>query len=191
MDGNLQFQDDPETGDKVYGPAAPAAPQTTAGQGSTELVNTLSTQALALLATLIHENVTRDDINSTDLVELRKQYLELQGLGAESDSGEDEDDDSGDTSDSPLLLTATLRFSAKGLSTLLPSDDQAVRTKSAVDLDDIEDPEEREKMTELALDAGKRVEDFYTEYLFERLPVYVGDRDGILSEMGLMGCGIR
>jgi hypothetical protein len=184
MDGSLAIRTDPETGDVLYEPMP--SPQPAAGG---ELIARLDQAARDRIVALVTENITQDEGTAEDRETTKAGFFELLGIGKESEP--DDEEEAADTSDHPLMLTAWLRFQAKALSALLPTDDTAVRTKPTMDLDEIEDQDERDAAQEAADAAGRRVRAFYTEYLFERLPSYEEDTDQILSDMGLLGLGIR
>jgi hypothetical protein len=183
MDGNLEFSTDAQSGDVFY---APASPRQAAGG---ELMAQLDATTRDRIVDLVMKNVQTDEDNGEDRATMRAAFFDLLGLGKESEP--DDDEEAADTSDHTLMLTALLRFQAKAVSVLLPADDSAVRTRPAADLDEIDDPDERDAELERANEAGRRVAAFMTEYLFERLPAYEAETDQILHDMGLLGLGVR
>lgn len=184
MDGGFDSRIDPETGDLIYNrKAAPAGPS------KDRLAERMDESTRARLSDMLTENISFDEDGQSSQTTRRAGFFELLGIG--EDPEPDDDEEAADNSNHPLMLTALLRFQAKALSTLLPSDDVAVRTKPAQDLDQIKDPDQRAAAQEEFDEAGDRVADFYTEYLFERLPAYEEDTDAILYDMGLLGLGIR
>lgn len=186
-DGDLQFQRD-EDG-VSYGPAMAPEPPAEISEHDVNLAQYLAPSTLSSLSTTLTEAVSFDEDGRSGIEDMAEVIHDLLGL-APVEEGED---DSGidDTSSSTLMLTALLRFQAKALSVLLPSDDMAVRTEPAIDLDQIEDEDQRDAMREEITKAERRVQEFYTDYLFHKLPSYEEDTDLILHDMGLMGCGIR
>lgn len=146
-------------------------------------------KSLDAISDMITENIAFDEESQDGLDEIVTEIYDLYGLGpdGEADSNNGTDDRSGH----PLMLTAHLRFMSKALSAMLPSDDMAVRTIPAIDFDQIQDEKQREEMRERVTDAERRVQEFYTEYLFHELPSYEEDTDQILHQMGLIGGGLR
>jgi hypothetical protein len=188
MDGNLNIERDPESGDLLYStPKEQTAP--VAGGHLDNLAKTIDQNTLDSLSDMLTENIAIDEDGRAAWEEQQADILEIIGL--KLDGKTDTDDEICDTSDHPLLLTAWLRFQAKALSALLPSDMQAVNTIPAIDLEGIEDADERSAMEEEINAVKRRVGRFYAEYLFERLPAYEEDTDLILADMGLIGCGLR
>lgn len=185
-DQSLVFEEDAESGDVIYGPppAPPEQPQTGA------LIEQLTEQDRDHIVLTLTEAIANDERDSAGRVAARGSFFELLGMSPEAIEQQRTADDD-DTSHHPLLLNALLRFTSKGASALLPSDDEMVRYKPAMALDDIEEPDERAQMQELVDDAGRRVVAFYTEYLKERVPHYSSDTDLLLQDMGLLGLGVR
>jgi hypothetical protein len=77
------------------------------------------------------------------------------------------------------------------MSSMLPSPSEAVNYDLSFDPNMIEDKEERRIVVQEAHEAGRRLQRFYTDYFFKRLPSYVEDTEQLLMEMGLNGIGIR
>lgn len=189
-DGSLKFDRDAETGDVTYGPAeAPKPPSTDEALPRENLAYRMDQTTLDSICDMLTESVAFDEQGLSGWEEINAGAYDLLGIGPESDG--DTDYEGVDTSDHPLMLTSLLRFQSKALSMLLPTDDTIIRTDAAVDLDEIEDEEERAKIEEEVDKAGRRVSAFYRDYLFEKLPSYEEDTDQILWDMGLMGLGIR
>jgi hypothetical protein len=187
-DGDLKLTRDPESGDLIYSRVAEAAAPPQHGRN---LATSMSEQTLDSLSDMLTEALTLDDEGRGDWEKINTDAIELLGVGPESEP--DSEYEAADTSDHPLMLTALLRFQAKSLSALLPSDDQAVNVMPLVDLDDqeFENEAQRGQAQEEQDKLNKRVGQFYAEYLFRRLPSYEEDTDQILHDMGLMGCGLR
>lgn len=189
-DGTMQLSTDPETGDLVYAYPDPNKPaQIGEGDHFANLVSKLEQRTLDSLCSMLTELVTYDEEGRHDWAEIAKDAYKLLGIGPESDpDGEDND---GNTSDHPLMLTALTRFQSKAYAALLPEGNRVVRTEPSIDLDDIEDPKKREEVQQAATEAGARVERFYRHYLFERVHSYEADTDQILHDCGMLGMGVR
>lgn len=186
-DGDLIFTRDDE-GVSFGPPAPPPAPE---GGAHTENLATKMTQSsLDAVSQTLTETVAFDQDGMSPWEEIAQDVFDHLGLGPDAEP-DDGNDDNADRSSHTLMLTALLRFQAKALSVMLPSDDMAVRTKPAKDLSQIEDDTQREEMAEKISEAERRVQMFYTDYLFHRLPSYEEDTDQILHDMGLMGVGLR
>jgi hypothetical protein len=186
-DGDLIFTRD-EDGVTFGPPAPPPAPE--AVPHSANLATMIQQTSLDAIAETLTETVAFDQDGLSPWEEIATDVMDHLGVGpdAEPDDGSDE---TSDTSSHTLMLTALLRFQAKALSVMLPSDDMAIRTKPAFDLTQIEDEAQRDEMTEKISAAERRVQQFYTDYLFHKLPSYEEDTDQILHDMGLMGVGLR
>lgn len=186
-DGDLIFTRD-EQGVTFGPPAAPPAPE---GATHGENIASKMTQAtLDSIAETLTETIAFDQDGTSPWEDIAVDVMDHLGLGPDAEA-DDAADETSDTSSHTLMLTALLRFQAKALSVMLPSDDMAVRTKPAFDLSAIEDEEERDAATEAITEAEKRVQQFYTDYLYHQLPSYEEDTDQILHDMGLMGVGLR
>lgn len=192
-DGSAQrVSTDPETGDVILHPAAPAV-QRSSSEGvtpETNLATRIPKAALDELSVTITEQITYDDAGRDGWQKLTERNLKLLGTGPESDP-DDPDDEASDTSDHPLLLTAFSRFQSKALSALLPGASQVCRYEPATDLDQIEDDDEREKLRTEIDKAGNRVVKYYSDYLLNQHSSYVEDTDLILADCGLHGVGLR
>jgi hypothetical protein len=186
-DGDLIFTRD-EDGVTFGPPAQP--PQPEEKPHTTNIATEMTQPSLDAIAESLTETIAFDQDGVSPWENIAVEVMDHLGLGPDADS-DDASDDNSDTSSHTLMLTALLRFQAKALSVMLPSDDMAVRTKPAFDLDQIEDEDERDKATEMITAAERRVQQFYTDYLFHRLPSYEEDTDQILHDMGLMGVGLR
>lgn len=188
--GTLRLSRDGETGDILYEDEAATVSTLTASTGHFEnLVDKLEKRTIDGLCSMLTELVSFDDEGRSEWREIAAESYKLLGVGPESEPDAGLSD--GDTSDHPLLLTSLIRFQSKALSALLPSGSQAVRTEPAFNPDNIEDPKEREAALQDALEAGRRVEDFYTNYLFKEVDGYETDTDQILHDCGFNGMGIR
>ncbi len=186
-DGDLIFTRD-EDGVTFGPPAPPPAPEV--AEHSANLAATIEQTSLDAIAESLTETVAFDQEGTSPWEDIATDVMDHLGLGpdAEADDGAD---DTSDTSSHTLMLTALLRFQAKALSVMLPSDDMAIRTKPAFDLTQIEDDKKRDELAEKVSEAERRVQAFYTDYLYHRLPSYEEDTDQILHDMGLMGVGLR
>jgi hypothetical protein len=189
MDGNLNIERDPESGDMLYAPATIEQTPSADQDHLANLAKDMADTTLDSLSDMLTENVAMDEDGRAAWEEQQVSIHEMLGLSL--DGTPDTEDEICDTSDHPLLLTALLRFQAKSLSALLPSDIAAVNTRPVQNLEDIEDPEERKQAEEDLTRVQRRVGRFYAEYLFERLPAYEEETDMILHDMGLVGVGLR
>lgn len=188
-DGNLQFQPDPETGDLLYEYRdTKPIPNKDALPHFGNLTETLDNNTLDSICTMLTENISYDENGRSGWAEIATDAYKLLGVGPESSPDNDED---GDTSDHPLMLTALTRFQSKAYAALLPAADRVVRAVPSVDLDDIEDPDEREQVQQEATEAGARVERFYRHYLFTKVSGYETDTDQILHDCAMRGIGLR
>jgi len=188
MDGSFTTKIDPESGDLLYEHEKPKAAAPKAK--SANLAEDISESDLARLSDMITESLTFDEGTNEDADQVLVDAHEMLGMGPEGTPDID-DFEGADTSDHPLLLTALLRFQAKAVAVMHPSADKAVNIEHIQDVEEIKDPKERAAVEEEQNIRARKVEEFYTEYLFERLPSYREDTDQILKEMGLMGCGLR
>jgi hypothetical protein len=187
-DGDLSFQRDGEG--VTFGPRRPVVGERPEVRHGRNLALDMSQTTLDAISDSITETVAFDEDGSQGWEDMQEEIHDLVGLSPEAES-DIEDDEVADTSSHPIMLTALLRFQAKALSMLLPSDDVAIRTEPAMDLDQIEDEAQRKEIEEQVAAAERRVQKFYTDYLFRRLPSYEEDTDMILHNMGLSGVGIR
>jgi hypothetical protein len=187
-DGDLSFTRDDDG--VTYGPRAPAIAAPNQSTHNRNLALDMSQTSLDAISDAVTESVAFDQEGSMSWEEMHEDIHDLVGLAPEARS-DSEDDEVSDTSSHPLMLTALLRFQAKAYSMILPSDDLAVRTKPIVNLDQVEDEAKREELMEEIAAVERRVAEFYTDYLFHRLPSYEEDTDMILHNMGLTGIGIR
>ena len=184
-DGELNFTRDDDG--VSFGPSAPAVQVPQEAEHGINISVNMSENNRSAISESLTENVAFDEEGQVGLGDIAEEDM----LGLKSEGEPDTDDDNCDTSSHTLMLTAVLRFQAKALSALLPADDMAVRTKPVQDLDQIEDPEQRTQMEEELAKAERRVQGFYTDYLFRKLPSYEDDTDQILADMGTHGLGIR
>lgn len=190
-DGDLIFSRD-DDGVTFGPPAPPAAPEKGDIKDHTRnLALLIEDTSLNAIAESLTETIAFDEDGQTPWEEIAEDVMDHLGLGPDSLPDNPEDGESADNSSHTLMLTALLRFQAKALSVMLPSDDMAVRTRPARPLDQIQDPEERDQQEETVSAAERRVQGFYTDYLFHKLPSYEEDTDQILKDMGLMGVGLR
>lgn len=189
MDGDLKLTNDAMTGDLIYEEVTDGDPleQIKTGGHFDNLANHLDQQTLDGLCSMLTGLVEEDDAGREGWRKISSESYQLLGIGPESKAGQANED----TSDHPLMLTSLTRFQSKALSALLPSGSEAVRTEPAMDLDQIEDEDEREEMEFRVTAAGDRVQKFYTHYLFKKLKNYETDTDQILHECGMQGMGIR
>lgn len=189
MDGNLTIEYD-ESGDLLYSAPQVAAPTPSIrGPHFNNLAGTLDDQTIDRTATTLTELVSHDESSRYEWEEINAEAWELLGVGPESEP--EGDDDAEDTSDHPLLLTALTRFMSKSMAAMLPDPDEAVNYALGFNPQDIPDPEQRRLMQQDGHEAGRRVQRFYTDYLYEQLASYVEDTENMLMEMGLNGVGIR
>lgn len=188
-DGDLTFTRD-EEGNVSYAPRAPQVPVGTSMGYGENLAKKMDQPTLDAISTSLTETVAFDQEGTSGWEQIAEEIHDLLGLGPEAQPDMDGDEGE-DQSSHTLMLTALLRFQAKALSVMLPADDMAVRTEPAQDLDQIEDEDARDKEREAVTRAEKRVQAFYTDYLFKRLPSYEEDTDQILHDMGLTGVGVR
>lgn len=187
-DGDLSFTRDAEG--VSFGPRLPVATPVNQGRHNRNIALDMNQTTLDAISDSITETISFDQEGTSAWERIQEEVHDLLGLGPEADS-DTEDDEVADTSSHPLMLTALLRFQAKAYSMILPSDDVAIRTEPVMDLDQIEDEEERQRMQDEIAQIERRVQAFYTDYLFKRLPSYEEDTDMILHNMGLTGVGIR
>lgn len=143
------------------------------------------------LSSMLTEQISWDQESRVGWEEQLADNTELLGLGPESEKDADQEYENSDTSDSPLMLTALLRFQSKALSAILPMPDRVCRTEGALDLDAIEDEAQREEMREAVDAASLRVEKFLADYLLKRNQPYRSDTDRLLYECGMHGVGLR
>ena len=188
MDGSLTFSTDPDSGDVVYEQEKKPAPKQKPDTGN--LAESMDSATLGRLCDILTESLTFDEGTNEDADDVLVEAHELLGIGQGSDTA-DGDFPGADCSDHSLMLTSLLRFQAKAVAVMHPSADRAVRVEHIQNAEEIEDPAERTKVEEEQNKRARRVEEFYTEYLFERLPCYREDSDSILKEMGLGGVGLR
>lgn len=192
MDGTLKLTTDVDTGDLLYEQDTGKPPVVAADSDHfTNLAEQLTPTVVSSLCAMMIELVDYDERGRSEWQDIATDAYKLLGIGPESRSDITDEDGGGDTSDHPLMLTALTRFQSKALAALLPSGHEAVRTESARDLEQIEDPKEREAAEQMVTEAGRRVAKFYTNYLFEELDSYETDTDQILHECGMQGMGIR
>lgn len=193
MDGTPIITTDPDSGDVILEEVS--KPQ----MGRVSLAEVPHFENLALhmaqdvldeVAQKLTEQVTYDDDARTVRLKQQSRNYDLLGYGPESEP-DNIDYEAADTSGHPLLAQALTRFQAKALSALLPSDEKAVVAVPRQDFDAIPDPQMREQARREANASAKRVEKFYTEYLFVKHPSYVDDTDSILNNSGLNGVGLR
>jgi hypothetical protein len=187
-DGDLSFMRDDDG--VTFGPRPPAVVSDQQGAHNKNLALGMTDATLDAISDSITESIAFDQEGSSGWSEMQEEIHDLLGLGPDAES-DTEDDEVADRSSHSLMLTSLLRFQAKAYSMILPSDDMAVRTKPAMDLDQIAGDAEREAAQEEIADRERRVAAFYTDYLFKRLPSYEEDTDLILHDMGLSGIGIR
>ncbi len=143
------------------------------------------------LSSMLTEQISWDQDGRTEWETNLAKNVELLGLGPESAADSDDAYENADTSDSPLMLTALLRFQSKALSAMLPMPDRVCRTESAIDLDAVEDPKEAEQLREDIDSAGRRVEKFVADYLLNGNQSYRSETDRLLYECGMHGVGVR
>lgn len=186
-DGDLTFQRDDE-GVSFAPRQQPVLAQREVSHGE-NLAARMSGTNLDAISNSLTETIAHDEEGMVGVEDIAEEVVDLMGLGPEGKP--DTDDDNCDTSSHPLMLTAIMRFQAKAIAALLPADDMAVRTEPVEDIDLIEDEKEREQREEELNEIERRVQAFYTNYLFERLPSYEDDMDQTLAQMGQMGLGIR
>lgn len=192
MDGQPFMTVDEETGDVIL-----EEPQSTMGRVDlskephfSNLAMTMTNEVLDELSSKLTEQVTYDDDSRAGSEKLKARNYEMLGAGVEADP-DNIDYDAADTSGHPLLLQAMTKFQSKALSALLPSDEKAVVAIPRQDFGMIKDPAQREQARKTANGACRRVEKFYTDYLFRKHRSYVDDTDSILHSCGLNGAGIR
>lgn len=165
-DGDLIFTRDDEG--VTFGPPPP--PSQPEGVAHTANVATeMSQSSLDAIAESLTETIAFDQDGTSPWETIATDVMDHLGLGPDAET-DDATDENSDTSSHTLMLTALLRFQAKALSVMLPSDDMAIRTKPAFDLDQIEDEDERDDATEKITAAERRVQQFYTDYLYHKLP---------------------
>ena len=186
-DGDLIFTRD-EDGVTFGPPPPPPAPEEIPHGANFALQ--MQQSSLDSIAETLTETIAFDQDGMTPWEEIATDVMDHLGIGPDADADDGEDETS-DTSSHTLMLTALLRFQAKALSVMLPSDDMAVRTKPAIDLEQITDDDKRDELREKISAAERRVQKFYTDYLFHKLPSYEEDTDQILHDMGLTGVGLR
>lgn len=185
-----QIERDPDTGDMIIRPAAPAVHNREAVSHFGNLSTAMTEHRRAELSSMVTEHVTYDDSSRSDWEAQLARNTELLGIGPESKPDENEYENS-DTSDHPLLLTALTRFQSKALSMLMPHPEQVCNYKPALDLELIDDEAAKEAAQTEADAAGRRVQRFYADFLLNKHPSYVEDTDMILADNGLNGCGLR
>lgn len=187
-DGELNFTRE-DSGDVSFGPSAPAVQTKGERPHQGNISERMSENDRMAISEAMTENIAFDEDGQVGQDDISERITDLMGLNLDGEA--DSDDELSDTSSHTLMLTAVLRFQAKALSALLPADDMAVRTKPVVDLEQIKDKKQREKVEEELSRAERRVQAFYTDYLFKKLPSYEDDTDQILSDMGMHGLGVR
>jgi len=144
--------------------------------------------ALDELGNFLRERV-ESDLDSRNQWEREvKRALQLLGMGPES-MPDQVDDENADNSEHPLLLQAMIRFQSNALNEMLPPDKVCVAKPRPIPEDT--PPEERQAMEEELAAAAKRVEEFISDYLLNRLPTYVPDHDRVLHDTSLAGSGFK
>lgn len=187
MANDLQFE---RSDDGVrYGPAQPAPPPPGLQSHNGNLAQFMPDRNLDALSEMLTENVAFDEQGQEGVSEIAEEVTDLIGLGVEAKP--DTEDEFSDRSSHTLMLTALMRFQAKAIAALLPTGDMAVRTQPVEDLDAIADLAAREARREEVNLIERRVQEFYTDYLFKRLPAYEDDTDQLIKDMGEIGIGIR
>jgi hypothetical protein len=180
---------DPETGDAIFTDMA-APPAIRANHQDVEnLAEVVPETDLFAISNQLTEDFSHDEMGSEAARAQSAEFWEL--LGVSTDGKSDSEYEAADKSSHPLLLTALLRFQAKAMAALLPSDEAAVRVEPVVRAEEIEDEDARKEHEEKTAAERRVIEQFYTEYLFHRLPTYETDTDMILQDCGLYGAGIR
>lgn len=188
-DGDIQMRYDDEGNIILDRPAGPSARP--AGSHFENISDRIEGHDLDTMSTTLTEMISNDERSRSEWEEINAEAWELLGVGPEAEPDDVDEDGSSDTSNSTLLLTALTRFMSKSTSSMLPSPNEAVNYDLAFDPNMIEDKEERRQAVQQAHEAGRRLQRFYTDYFFKRLPSYVEDTEQILMEMGLNGIGIR
>jgi hypothetical protein len=178
-------------GDGVYyrSPQARPEEQGQGGQHSENIAERMSETNLTAVADTVTENIAFDEQGMQGTEEIAEKVHDLMGLKPEGSA--DTDDELCNKSSHPLMLTAIMRFQAKALAAILPVDDAAVRTEPVEDLDLIENKEEKEAAEKKIAKIERRVQDFYTDYLFNKLTGYETDTDLIIQDMAITGIGVR
>lgn len=178
------------SGDTLLQLSPPPVAPATGGHFANLAVEHISPSIMDSLCSSLVASIDEDDRSRGPWRKIIADAYELLGVGPES-KAEDADDPQSDTSDHPLLLTALTRFQARSLSAMLPSGTSAVRAESIIDPKSIEDDEEREEFISQITAVQERVQNFYTDYLFEKLDTYEADTDQIIYECGMEGLGYR
>lgn len=186
-DGDLSFKRD-EDGIS-YAPKAPVVRPSLERAHGENIADHMSDVNLTAVAESMTENIAFDEEGQDGVDDIAEEVTDMLGLAR--DGKADTDDDNSNCSSHTLMLTAVMRFQAKALSALLPADDMAVRTKPVEDIDQIEDEKKRAEREEQLNHIERRVQAFYTDYLFHKLPSYEDDTDQIIQDMGTMGMGVR
>lgn len=190
MDGSRTFTDE-ETGDLIIKDEEVESDATEVTYHFENLITTVVPKNITdTLSSTITELVTWDESGRQEWEKLLADNTKLLGLGKESEPDDHEYENS-DTSDNPLLLTALTRFQSKALAAMLPLPDRVCQTESALDLEAIEDEDQRDAAQDGVDAAGRRVEKYFADYLLKKHRTYKADTDRILYEMGLHGMGIR
>lgn len=190
---DFEVSDDPENGDLLLSPVGGeeiVRPQSQDDHFQNLLGGVLSDSVADALCPIITQLVDEDDRARSKAIEIAKDALELLGIGGES-KPDDVEYEQADRSDSQLLLTAHTRFQTKATAAILPQPKKVCIAEANEDISQIKDPVERKRKKD-ELDAIKRrVEDFYTDYLFNRAQPYQEDTDSIIFDCGLHGTGFR
>ena len=173
----------------TFAPEVPSAPEKKDRPHDSNIAVHMSEENRHAISETMTENVAFDEEGMSGVEDIAEEVTDLMGLAAEGET--DTEDEYGDTSSHTLMLTAVMRFQAKALAALMPAGDMAVRTEPVEDLDAIEDQKKRAEREEELSKIERRVQEFYTDYLFQKLPSYEDDTDQILQDMGTMGLGLR